>query len=287
MARLVRLAKLRLGKQTITLGERPIVMGIVNVTPDSFSDGGQFRDPDEAVTHALKLAADGADWLDIGGESTRPGAAPVSLQEELDRVLPVIERLVPATPVPISIDTYKPEVARQAVALGASIINDVTGFRDPQMVQVAAGCDAACVCMHMKGTPETMRALAQYDDVVHETIDYLEHRLVELASAGVDRERLIVDPGIGFAKKTVHNIEILRRIEEYHRLDRPVLLGASRKRIIGDITKRPEEARLAGTIATSVLAAMHGVHIVRVHDVRSVADALAVVCAIEETNTSD
>lgn len=279
--RQVRLANLRRGDDVRAIGDRPLLMGIVNVTPDSFSDGGRFFHVDAAVEHAQRLVEDGADWLDVGGESTRPGATPVPLEEELRRVLPVIERLAAKIDVPISIDTYKPEVARQAVAVGASIINDVTGFREPKMIEVAASCSAACVCMHMRGTPETMRELAEYDDVVEETIAYLRDRVEQLVAAGIDRERLIVDPGIGFAKKLRHNLEIMRRLGEYHELGRPVLLGASRKRIIGDLTGRPEEARVAGTLATAVLACLHGVQIIRVHDVREVADALTVTCAIE------
>jgi dihydropteroate synthase len=275
-------ASLRVGGEVLALGERPLVMGIVNVTPDSFSDGGHYFDANAAVQHALRLVEDGADWLDIGGESTRPGAEPVSLDEELRRVLPVVEKLAGLVKTPISIDTYKPEVARRAVQAGARAVNDVTGFRDPKMVEVAASCDAACICMHMRGTPATMRELAQYDDVVRETVEYLQERVESLASEGIDRERLVVDPGVGFAKKLPHNIEILRRLAEYHAISRPVLLGASRKRIIGDLTGRPEEARMAGTLATAVLACLKGVHFLRVHDVKEVVDALTVTCAIEK-----
>lgn len=262
-------------------GVRPRVMGIVNVTPDSFSDGGQFFNAITAVEHAKKLIADGADWLDIGGESTRPGATPVPAGDELRRVLPVLEQLQQTTTVPLSIDTYKPEVAKAALAAGASILNDVTGFREPAMIELAANSSATCVVMHMRGTPQTMQDLADYSDVVGELKRYFEDRMTALVSAGVDASRIVLDPGIGFAKKRRHNLEILRRLRELTSLGRPILLGASRKRILGELTGRPENERLAGTIATAVHGYLQGVAIFRVHDVGPIRQALDVVHAIE------
>jgi dihydropteroate synthase len=272
---------LQLPGEAVRLGERPIIMGILNVTPDSFSDGGQFDRPELAFEQGMKLARDGADWLDVGGESTRPGAEPVSLVEELKRVLPIVEYLRAQTDRPISIDTYKPEVASRAVAAGASIINDVTGFRDPAMLDVAAGCHAACVCMHMRGTPQTMMKLAEYTDIVAELNDYFAERLETMVSAGISRDRIILDPGIGFAKRTQHNLAILQNLDQLAIHGRPILLGASRKRIIGDLTGRAESDRLPGTIATTIVGWLDGVHAFRVHDVSAIRDALAVISVLE------
>ncbi|HVJ79797.1 MAG TPA: dihydropteroate synthase, partial [Planctomycetia bacterium] len=218
--------------------------------------------------------------LDIGGESTRPGAEPVPAAEELRRVLPVLESLAPRVSIPLSIDTYKPEVARAALAAGASIINDVTGFRDPGMLSVAAASTAACVCMHMLGTPQTMASLASYDDPVADLAAYFRGRMEALIAAGVDQSRIVLDPGIGFAKKTAHNLAILRNLHSFHSFGRPLLLGASRKRILGDLTGRGEAGRLPGSIATALAARLQGVHIVRVHDVAAIRDALAVFDAV-------
>jgi len=287
MPRLVRPATLRLPNGDVLLGDRPLVMGILNVTPDSFSDGGQFFDPKAAVGHGLRLAEEGADWIDVGGESTRPGADPVPLAEELRRVLSVIPSLVEMLPDKlISIDTYKPRVAAEAVKAGAAIINDVTGFRDPVMMGVSAETNAACVVMHMRGDPKTMASLAQYDDVVAELHRYFAERIEILVAAGVASQRIIIDPGIGFAKNTTHNLDILRRLDSFHAFGRPILLGASRKRILGDLTGRPETQRLAGTLATTVCAYLRGVHAFRVHDVSAVKDALAIAAAIENEPTT-
>jgi dihydropteroate synthase len=272
--------RLRIGDETVEFCGRPMIMGIVNVTPDSFSDGGRFLAADQAVAHAEALVADGADWLDVGGESTRPGATPVSLDEELRRVMPVLERLAGRVHTPISIDTYKPTVARRAVETGARIINDVTGFRDPAMIEVAVECRTACVCMHMRGTPQTMQQFTHYDDVVGEIVQYFTDRLDHIERNGVERERILIDPGIGFAKKRRQNLEILKRLDALHGLGRPILLGTSRKRFIGELTGRTELDRLPGTIATSVYAVMQGVQVLRVHDVAAVRDAIDVVCAI-------
>jgi len=275
------LSRLTWGNRSVVLGEFPLLMGIVNVTPDSFSDGGQFFDASRAVDHALKLVGEGANWLDVGGESTRPGAQPVGEGEELRRVLPVIEGISAQTDTPISIDTYKAGVAREAIQTGASIINDVTGFRDPAMVEVAAATQTACIVMHMRGTPVDMMEQTEYADVVADLTDYFRERLALLSAAGVDLHRTVVDPGIGFAKKRIDNLRLLHRLDEFASLGRPVLLGASRKRIIGEITGRGEAGRIHGTIASSVLAYLKGVHILRVHDVGAVADALLVARAIE------
>jgi dihydropteroate synthase len=274
-------AVLRLGDRTIEIGAQPILMGIVNVTPDSFSDGGEWFDCQRAVAHGEKLAAEGADWLDVGGESTRPGAKPVSLEDELQRVLPVVEALVRKTAAVVSIDTYKPQVAREAIAAGARIINDVTGFRDPQMIELAANSTAACAVMHMRGTPETMQNLAEYDDVTADLLIYFKDRMRGLAQAGVDPERVLLDPGIGFAKKRRHNLEILRRLSEIVGLGRPVLLGTSRKRIVGEVTGREPKDRLYGTLGSLVVGYMKGVRIFRVHDVGPARDALAIAAAVE------
>jgi dihydropteroate synthase len=287
MPRLIRPATLRLPTGDVELGSRPTVMGILNVTPDSFSDGGAYFDAEAAFVHGLKLADEGADWIDVGGESTRPGAEPITVEDELCRVLEVVRRLAEALPTNvISIDTYKPEVAAEAVALGAKIINDVTGFRDPRMIDVAARTNAACVVMHMRGTPQTMASMAEYDDVVSELERYFAERIETLTSAGVDRERIILDPGIGFAKKTQHNLAILQHLDRFHQFGRPILLGASRKRIVGDLTGRPESQRLAGTLATTFCGFLRGVHAYRVHDVSAVKDALAVAVAIEDASAS-
>lgn len=261
-------------------------MGVVNVTPDSFSDGGRFferkqLDVDHAVAHALRLAADGAAILDVGGESTRPGAAPVSAEEELARVVPVIERLVEATDVAISIDTSKAAVAQAALAAGASIVNDVTGLEgDPDMLGVVAGADCGVCVMHMRGTPRTMQDDPQYEDVVAEVMAYLAGRRDVLLAAGIAPESLTLDPGIGFGKTFEHNLELLRRIGEFHALGCPLLVGHSRKRFLGQILGDPEADRTAATAGVSVWLASQGVQVIRVHDVRPVADAIGAYRAV-------
>ena len=273
--------RLKVAGKVLNLGPFPLIMGIVNVTPDSFSDGGRFYDPSAAVQHALSLADQGADWLDIGGESTRPGAQPVSLDDERSRVVPVIQSLCGQSDRVISVDTYKPEVARLAIAAGARVINDVTGFRDPAMVDLAAQTEAACVVMHMRGTPADMMEQTNNTDVVAELIDYFGERIDQLTAAGVDRERIVLDPGIGFAKLRPDNLRLIHHLDQLASMGRPVLLGASRKRIIGEITERGEDGRLHGTIATSIWGYLRGVHILRVHDVGPTRDALVMTQAIE------
>jgi dihydropteroate synthase len=253
-------------------------MGVVNVTPDSFSDGGLYLDSDAAVAHGEQLAGEGAAVLDVGGESTRPGAAPVSLDEELRRVLPVIERLSPAT---ISIDTRKAAVAEAALAAGASIVNDVSAFRhDAAMTGVVARAGAGCCLMHMLGDdPRTMQDDPVYDDVVSDVKAFLEERLAFAVSEGVPEEKVWLDPGIGFGKTLEHNLELLRRLDEIVAIGRPVVVGASRKSFLGKLTGRDPQDRVAGTIATNVMALERGASIFRVHDVAPTVDALAVAAA--------
>jgi dihydropteroate synthase len=257
------------------------IMGVVNVTPDSFSDGGLFYDHDAATAHALRLIADGADILDVGGESTRPYAQSVPADEEIRRVAPVIERLAEArTGARISIDTSKAAVARVAVDAGATYVNDVTAFRgDPAMAELVAERGLGCCLMHMLGTPRTMQEDPQYDDVVSDVKAFLEGRLTFAVAAGVPEERIHLDPGIGFGKTIDHNLELLRRLDEIVALGRPVVVGTSRKWFIGRITGREVRDRTAGTLATNVLALERGARLFRVHDVAATHDALAVAAA--------
>jgi dihydropteroate synthase len=264
-------------------------MGVVNVTPDSFSDGGSFFDPDAAIAHARRLVSEGADILDIGGESTRPGADPVSADEELRRVLPVLEGVAAASvDAPVSIDTSKASVARAAIAAGARIVNDVSALRaDPEMAELVAESGAECCLMHMLGEPRTMQSDPHYGDVVDEVKAFLEERLSFAVRAGVSEERIMLDPGIGFGKTLAHNLTLLRRLGELTTLGRPLVVGTSRKSFIGRIeadaagASEPVAAsgRLPGTIATNVLALERGASVFRVHDVAPVRDALAVAAA--------
>ena len=254
-------------------------MGVVNVTPDSFSDGGEFLDPEAAIAHGTQLVAEGAHILDIGGESTRPGAQPVTAAEELSRVMPVIEGLADAE-AEISIDTTKVEVARRAVAAGASIVNDVSAFRfEPEIAEVVAEVGVHCCLMHMLGEPRTMQDDPRYDDVVADVKAFLEERMAFAVAAGVPEERIWLDPGVGFGKTLEHNLELLRRLDEIVALGRPVVIGTSRKSFLGKLTGRPERERLPGTIATNVVALERGARIFRVHDVAEVAEALMVAGA--------
>ena len=261
--------------------DRPLVMGILNVTPDSFSDGGAHFEPVVALRHARLMLAEGADIVDVGGESTRPGAAEVPVDEELSRVLPVVEQLA-GEAAPVSIDTRHAEVAAACAYAGASIINDVSGFRDDAMTEVAAGSDAGLVVMHMLGEPGTMQRAPRYKDVVAEVAEYLQRRAAVLEAAGVARDRIALDPGIGFGKTTEHNLELLRRLNEIAKLGYPVVIGVSRKRFIGDITgvEAPRD-RVAGSLAAALVAVANGAHVVRVHDVADTVSALLVARAIE------
>lgn len=249
-------------------------MGIVNVTPDSFSDGGRYVDPSAAIRHAARLVEEGADLLDIGGESTRPGAQPVSIQAELDRVMPVLEGLH-GLGVPVSVDTMKPEVMRAAIAAGAAMINDVYGFRAPGAWAAVRDSDCALCIMHMLGEPRTMQDSPHYDDVVAEVEAFLAERIASAEAAGIARQRLVVDPGFGFGKTLDHNIALLRALPRLARLA-PVLAGMSRKRMIGALTGRDIQDRMAGSLAAALRAVDNGAAIVRVHDVRETVDALKV-----------
>ena len=264
-------------------------MGVVNVTPDSFSDGGLFLDADAAVEHGLRLTAEGADILDVGGESTRPGAESVAEDEELRRVVPVIERLASDGRARLSIDTTKVTVARAALDAGASLVNDVSAFRfDPGMAALVAETGVGCCLMHMLGEPRTMQKDPRYDDVVSEVKVFLEERLAFAVSEGVDEERVWLDPGIGFGKTVEHNLELLRRLDEIVAIGRPVVVGTSRKSFLGKLAGgRDEGERLAGTIATNVLALERGASVFRVHDVAQNADALAVAAATVRTDVGE
>lgn len=261
---------------------RSLVMGILNVTPDSFSDGGHFRDAGRAVEHGLKLIAEGADIIDIGGESTRPGAEPVDATEEIRRILPVITALRSQSSVLLSIDTMKAQVARAALAAGADIINDVTGLNgDPGMIQLAAESTAGLVVMHMQGSPQTMQQNPHYDDVVHEVRSYFERRLHALEEAGIDLRRVALDPGFGFGKKWEHNLHLMRELASLRIGDRPLLVGISRKSFISHLTDQPDlEARQWPTVGLSAWLREQGADIQRVHDVALNAQSIRMVEAI-------
>ena len=257
------------------------IMGVVNVTPDSFSDGGRYFDAGTAIAHGLELEAEGAAILDVGGESTRPGAAPVAEDEELRRVIPVIEGLIAGgSHAQISIDTSKSGVAVRALAAGATLVNDVTALRgDPKMGGVVADSGADCCLMHMLGDPRTMQRDPHYDDVVTDIKAFLEQRTAAAVAAGIARERILLDPGIGFGKTIDHNLELIRRLDELVVLGRPVVIGTSRKSFLGRLTGREVDDRVAATIATNVLAYERGARVFRVHDVAPVRDALTVAAA--------
>jgi dihydropteroate synthase len=261
---------------------RPLVMGIINVTPDSFSDGGQHATTETAITHALQLVSQGADILDIGGESTRPGATPVPLDEEMRRVLPVVEALAKQTTALLSIDTYKAEVARSCLAAGAHILNDITALRGgPAMADVVKQFGAGVILMHMQGTPQTMQIDPRYDDVVAEIGAFFEERLQTSASLGIARECVVLDPGIGFGKTSAHNLTLLARLEEFQRFGRPVCLGVSRKGFLGRRLGRPVERRLAGSLAAVCYAlGRKAAQVLRVHDVEETSDVVKVYEAI-------
>jgi len=263
------------------VGPRAWLMGVLNVTPDSFSDGGLYAEPGRAVDRGLALVAEGADIVDVGGESTRPGSLPVPEAEELRRVVPVVEALRKQTPALISVDTTKSAVARAALEAGADIVNDTSALRfDPAMAGVVARSGAAVVLMHMKGTPLTMQDAPAYDDIVGEIAAFLDDRIRVAEAAGIPRGRIVVDPGIGFGKSFAHNLELLRRQADFHALGRPLLVGFSRKAFLGRILDRPPDERVEGTIAAAVLSVERGAHILRVHDVGPVARAVRAAEAI-------
>ncbi|QDT29559.1 Dihydropteroate synthase [Gimesia panareensis] len=262
--------------RTITLADPPLLMGILNVTPDSFSDGGEVTDVDAAVKKGLRLIEQGADILDIGGESTRPGADPVSLDEELRRVVPVVQQLAQQTDIPISIDTTKAEVARQTINAGAVIINDISGLTfDPDMIPLAARTGAGVICMHIQGTPQTMQENPEYENVVTDLKHWFQQRLQELLQAGIQPQSIVLDPGIGFGKTAEHNLQILSHIRDFQALGYPVLIGHSRKRFLSKLLGRTVEERLAGTVGVSIALASQAVEILRLHDVEANRDAIS------------
>ena len=281
--------RLQWGSHRLKLGKKTLVMGVVNITPDSFSDGGLFFSSSGAVEQGKKMARQGADIVDIGGESTRPFSEGVSLEEELNRVIPVIETLADSIAVPISIDTTKSEVARQALKAGASIINDISALRnDPEMVRVAVEFAVPVIVMHMLGTPKDMQVSPSYDDVVSDCCIFLQQCVQRAVVQGLDRSKLIIDPGIGFGKTFHHNLTLLRRLSEFQRLDLPILIGASRKAFIRDLLKvdgdqppHPQDPVVeTGSQAAVSAAALNGAHIVRVHDVANTCATLKIVDAI-------
>jgi len=272
------------GRFSLPLG-MPLVMGVVNVTPDSFSDGGRFMDASSALAHARTLVAEGADILDVGGESTRPGAAEVSVDDELRRVLPVIEALS-AGGCPVSVDTVKPAVMRAAIAAGAAIVNDVSGLRDAEALSLVAGSEVGVCVMHMQGTPRTMQRDPRYRDVVAEVHDFLAARVQALAAAGVARARIAIDPGIGFGKTLEHNLALLRALPALRELGCAVLVGLSRKSMLGAITGRGTGERLAASVAGALWCAAKGADIIRAHDVRETCDALKVWQALQGEATA-
>ena len=260
--------------------KRTLIVGILNITPDSFSDGGLFFDKEKAIAHAKEMIQEGADIIDIGGESTKPGSDPVSEEEELKRVKPIIERLRKETAVPVSIDTYKPRVAEECLKLGVRIVNDVTGLRNEEMIKVVARYKAPVVIMHMKGEPKSMQENPTYTDVVQEIKEFFEERIQAAREAGI--QDIILDPGIGFGKTVEHNLQILKRLGEFKELGYPILVGTSRKSFIGKLNDGvPVEQRLEGSLASMVIAIMSGATMVRVHDVKPAKRAIQIADAIK------
>ncbi|MEW8686264.1 MAG: dihydropteroate synthase [Candidatus Thiodiazotropha sp.] len=260
-------------------------MGILNLTPDSFSDGGRFLDPETGLRHALDMVREGAAIIDIGGESTRPGAQSVSAEEELDRVIPVIERLAQAIPVPISIDTNKPEVMREAVAAGAGLINDIMALQAPTAAETAAALKVPVCLMHMQGVPRTMQQDPHYEDVVTEVSDFLAERVEVCEAAGIRRDRLLLDPGFGFGKTLGHNLSLLKHLQRLESLGLPLLVGISRKSMIGSLLEGvPVERRVVGSVAAAVVAVMQGAAIIRVHDVAETVEAVKVAAAVRSAD---
>lgn len=271
--------QLHCGRHSLDL-EHPVVMGVLNVTPDSFSDGGRFAELPAALAHAERMAGEGAAIIDVGGESTRPGAASVDVVEELRRVIPVIERLVGRLALPVSVDTSKPEVMRAAIAAGASMVNDVTALRAPGAIDAVAESDVALCLMHMQGEPRTMQKEPRYTDVLAEVRDFLRGRVAQCVEAGIAVSRLVIDPGFGFGKTLEHNLELLRRLPELAEDGYPVMAGLSRKSMIGKLTGRTDGDRLGGSLALATLAVLSGARIVRAHDVAPTVDAIRIVAAL-------
>ncbi len=258
----------------------PRVMGVLNVTPDSFSDGGRFARLPLALERAREMVAEGAAIIDVGGESTRPGALPVGVEEELRRVLPVVEALAAELPVPISVDTGTPKVIREAVAVGAGLVNDVRALRVPGALEAAAAAGVPVCLMHMQGEPGTMQASPRYDDVVGEVVRFLEERVAACEAQGIPRSRILLDPGFGFGKTLEHNLRLLHRLDRVAAVGLPVLVGMSRKSMFGALLDAPVHRRLYGGLAAAVVAVMRGARVVRTHDVRATVEALAVVSAV-------
>jgi dihydropteroate synthase len=274
---------IRCRKRTLALGKRTLLMGVLNVTPDSFSDGGFFYDKEKAIAHGLRMVEEGADIIDIGGESTRPGSKPLELKEELRRVLPVIESLSKEVDVPISIDTYKSTVAQRALEAGAEIINDISGLHfDPDLAQIAAKEDAPLVLMHIRGAPETMQKDVHYDSLFSEILQYLKDSIQRAESAGLDPRQIIIDPGIGFGKTIQDNLLIIKNLFEFRILGKPILLGTSRKSFIGKILNTEAGDRLEGTLSSIAIGVLNGAHIIRSHDVLQAKKAIAVADAIKK-----
>ncbi|MBI1823982.1 MAG: dihydropteroate synthase [Nitrospirae bacterium] len=270
------------GRFRIQLGLQTRIMGILNVTPDSFSDGGLYFSREKAAERALQMEEEGADFIDIGGESSRPGAASVSLAEELERVIPVLEAVIPRLKIPVSVDTCKTEMARRAIECGAAMINDIRALGEPGMMDLVARQGVAAVLMHMKGTPGTMQDEPEYQSVVQEVLLFLKGRFERAIERGVRPEQIILDPGIGFGKSLSHNLEILRSLDRFRMLNRPVMIGVSHKSFIGKVLERPIEKRLFGSLAAAAWAQWKGIHIVRVHDVRATRDVLKMIRAIQD-----
>lgn len=270
--------KINCGDRILDLSSRTHIMGILNVTPDSFADGGKYFDPARAIERGIQMAEEGADIIDIGAESTRPGAEPVAVEEELRRIIPVVEGLLSEVDIPISIDTYKSFVAETALNAGAQLINDISGLRfDPQMKEVVARFQVPIVIMHIKGKPRNMQQDPYYENLIGEIYEYLAESMRIAREAGIRQENIIIDPGIGFGKRLMDNYEILKRLKEFQGLACPILIGPSRKSFIGKVLSLPPEQRLAGTIAAVAIGIQNGAHIVRVHDVQEVSRACRIV----------
>jgi dihydropteroate synthase len=279
---------LRWSNRILDLGRRTHVMGILNVTPDSFSDGGRYLDRDKAVDHGLSMARDGADIIDVGGESTRPSAEKISSDEELDRVISVIERICREVTIPVSIDTYKSAVAREALKAGASMINDISALRfDPHMAAVAARAGVPVILMHMKGTPETMQSNPTYEALVPEILDFLRVAMDRATNAGIRRDLILVDPGIGFGKTFDDNLKIIRDLSQFAPLGRPILLGTSNKAFIGHILNKELHERDIGTMATVAVGVLNGAHLVRVHDVKKAVETVRMVDAVKRGRSAE
>jgi dihydropteroate synthase len=272
---------IRCRKKTFTLGKRTLLMGVLNVTPDSFSDGGIYFDKERAIAHGLRMVEEGADFIDIGGESTRPGSKSIGLEEELRRVIPVIESLAKLVDVPISIDTYKSTVAQRAIGAGAEMINDISGLHfDPDLGQVAAKEDVPLILMHIRGTPETMQKDVHYESLFSEILQYLKESIQRAESAGLDPQQIIIDPGIGFGKNLEDNLLIIKNLSEFRILGKPILLGTSHKSFIGKILNAEVDERLEGTLSSIAIGILNGAHIIRCHDVLQAKKAVAVADAI-------